>query len=290
MLGETVRHARQSKGLTQGELAERAGLSRNYVVALEKGANVTLDVVKRVARALGLQQVAVGEGIELIVPPGTASTVDVFSAREQALQIEKAVRTTASAVDRLRELLEEKPASVDDKEQQAETSEIDVIADLVGAPGSPFRVPQPLAVDDDEWITVTVEGRVAAGPPIDYAARETVRVPREHAPHPGWIVLEAWGDSMEEFGIHSGDLVYVEPRIGGVAATGEVVIGWLNEGLVIKEWEARRGRRRLISANASIPPRELTRDDVWELRAIVREAYPRRARALRFPNISGKQP
>jgi transcriptional regulator with XRE-family HTH domain len=36
-VGEAVRRARQSRGWTQAELAERAGLSPNYVARLERG-------------------------------------------------------------------------------------------------------------------------------------------------------------------------------------------------------------------------------------------------------------
>jgi HTH-type transcriptional regulator/antitoxin HipB len=36
-VGEAVRRARQTRGWTQAELAERAGLSPNYVARLERG-------------------------------------------------------------------------------------------------------------------------------------------------------------------------------------------------------------------------------------------------------------
>jgi len=52
----TLRKLREAKGLTQGELGDRAGLHRVYVTKLETGAetNPTLDTLKGLAKALGV--------------------------------------------------------------------------------------------------------------------------------------------------------------------------------------------------------------------------------------------
>ena len=51
-----LRSLREAKGLTQGELGDRAGLHRVYVTKLETGAetNPTLDTLKSLAQALGV--------------------------------------------------------------------------------------------------------------------------------------------------------------------------------------------------------------------------------------------
>jgi transcriptional regulator with XRE-family HTH domain len=54
-VGAEVRRARAARGLSQEQLAERAGIHRNYVGLIERGErNVTLGVVVEVAEALGI--------------------------------------------------------------------------------------------------------------------------------------------------------------------------------------------------------------------------------------------
>src|SRR5262245_4847037 len=60
MLGETVRSTRIKKGLTQAKLARMAGVSRRHLAALEKGANVSVLVVKKVASVLDLTDINLG--------------------------------------------------------------------------------------------------------------------------------------------------------------------------------------------------------------------------------------
>lgn len=56
-LGAQLRAARRARGLTQAELAERAGVSRNFVVQVERGQRrgAELDRVLALVRALGLE-------------------------------------------------------------------------------------------------------------------------------------------------------------------------------------------------------------------------------------------
>jgi len=54
MLGEEIRKARLKAGLTQEELAFRAGVSRQYVSLLELNQkSPTVDLLIRVCRAMG---------------------------------------------------------------------------------------------------------------------------------------------------------------------------------------------------------------------------------------------
>ncbi len=53
--GDRVRSLRQERGLSQEELALRAGLHRTYISSLERGLrNVGLDNVLKLADALGV--------------------------------------------------------------------------------------------------------------------------------------------------------------------------------------------------------------------------------------------
>src|SRR3954453_7577237 len=65
MLGETVREARIRKGLTQARLARMAGVSRRHLAALEKGANVSILVLKKVAAVLELNEIQLGGGLSV---------------------------------------------------------------------------------------------------------------------------------------------------------------------------------------------------------------------------------
>lgn len=49
-LGAAIRHYRKQAGLSQAELAERAGLNRTYLSALEQGRET--EQVKRILRLL----------------------------------------------------------------------------------------------------------------------------------------------------------------------------------------------------------------------------------------------
>ena len=60
MLGDTVREARIKKGLTQARLAKLAGVSRRHLAALEKGANVSVNILQRVAQVLELTEIQIG--------------------------------------------------------------------------------------------------------------------------------------------------------------------------------------------------------------------------------------
>lgn len=55
VFGEAVRSARVAAGLTQENLANKAGIDRSYIGGVERGErNPTLVVVKKIARGLGL--------------------------------------------------------------------------------------------------------------------------------------------------------------------------------------------------------------------------------------------
>ena len=55
-IGRVIRRERRMREMSQGELARRAGLSRQALIALETGkADTRLANVERVAKVLGLE-------------------------------------------------------------------------------------------------------------------------------------------------------------------------------------------------------------------------------------------
>lgn len=71
LVGRNVRRARIEKGLTQEELAERAGTSQFYVSSLEAGRrNPTVVMVFELAQALGVDH------LDLLRPNGESSAIE----------------------------------------------------------------------------------------------------------------------------------------------------------------------------------------------------------------------
>ena len=69
MLHEQVRTARIKAGLTQAELARRAGIPRKQLVMLEQGSNITLATLRKVTSQLpDLKSVALG-GLQIGLSP-----------------------------------------------------------------------------------------------------------------------------------------------------------------------------------------------------------------------------
>jgi len=65
MLGARIRELRNALGLSQEELAERAGLHRTYLGAVERGErNVSLDNILAISRALGVTASDLLKGVQ----------------------------------------------------------------------------------------------------------------------------------------------------------------------------------------------------------------------------------
>jgi transcriptional regulator with XRE-family HTH domain len=65
LLHEELRAAREVAGLTQSELAKQAGIPRNQVVRAEKGENITLDTLRKIAAYLPLENLTLLEKLKL---------------------------------------------------------------------------------------------------------------------------------------------------------------------------------------------------------------------------------
>ena len=55
-VGDRVRELRQAKGISQEDLAEKAGLDRTYISSIERGKrNISLLNIERLAKALSVK-------------------------------------------------------------------------------------------------------------------------------------------------------------------------------------------------------------------------------------------
>lgn len=162
-------------------------------------------------------------------------------------------------------------------------------------PSSMLRPPGEFRVIDfhEGLVEVPIVAEVACGEPMDYSVQgEGVLVPKDYAPDDGRgeYLVRARGDSMVEYGIHDGWYVVVERRVGGVAASGELILAWYEPaggngpgGITLKHW-IRRGGKKILQGSTPESTFELKDGDIFELQGIVRRAYPP---PLIFPKISG---
>ncbi len=80
--GKRVRERRDQEGLSQEELAERVGISRNYLSQIERGQanNISWQLMERLASTLGMRlevEQELGEDISMDrLPPGLAEFVE----------------------------------------------------------------------------------------------------------------------------------------------------------------------------------------------------------------------
>lgn len=87
-LGQRLQTARLNQGLTQVEVAERAGVSRNIVLSAEKG-KVQLENLVAILQALNLT-----DQLDQFLPPQPISPIQL--AKLQGKQRQRAPRRTAN--------------------------------------------------------------------------------------------------------------------------------------------------------------------------------------------------
>jgi hypothetical protein len=94
--------------------------------------------------------------------------------------------------------------------------------------------------------TARLAGGVRQGAPIDTSeAGATVAVPQERLDG-GDLVFRVATAGLRDLGIERGDLLIVEPRPKGNAATAELVLMMLGERAFVGRWWTKRGRRALL--------------------------------------------
>ena len=96
--------------------------------------------------------------------------------------------------------------------------------------------------------TFTLRGVLSQGAPIDESSLpEAADVPADQI-DPNEYVLRVKGTSLRAFGIEPADLLIIEPRPDGRAATGELVLAQLGERVFLGRWWMKRGRHVLMDA------------------------------------------
>ena len=239
MLGQSVRDARLKKGFTQARLAKMAGVSRRHLAALEKGANVSVSILQRVANVLELTEIQLGD-ISLKRSEKDCSALNVplltDTIREARVEAERAQEILARAEG----LLGNDGGG----------------AIHVSFPRMPVRrVELPAASanvlrERPDWLPIETAGEIRQGEPVDESKREKIAVPKSLIEE-GEIVFRARGDGMRDQNIEDGDLLVVELRPRGRASTGELVIGRIGQIVYVGRWWQKHGQKALMSNGLS---------------------------------------
>lgn len=240
MLGETVREARIRKNLTQARLAKLAGVSRRHLAALEKGANVSVNILQRVAHVLELTEIHLGD----------------LSLRSNEADRNVNVPLLTDTIRQFRVEHERAQAILDRAENILGGGSADPHVDA-SFPRMPVRRLEAQRVptadmlrERPDWTEIEVAGEIRHGQPIDETKKEKVAVPKSLVEE-GEIVFRARGDSLHDQGIQDGDLLIVELRPRGRASNGELVIGRIGKQVFIGRWWQKHGMKALMSNGLS---------------------------------------
>jgi transcriptional regulator with XRE-family HTH domain len=243
MLGDVVRETRIKRGLTQAKLARLAGVSRRHLAALEKGANVSILVLRKVASVLDLAEIQLG-GLSLRAGDmGVRKGVNVAVVADAIREARVDARRTEAILAHAEGLLNGN-AKGDVKKIIARFPRLALrYIDVPRGSGDILK-------ERPEWLTIKTSGVVRQGEPVDEKKIDTILLP---APiiDKGEIVLRAAGDKLREQGIEDGDLLVVQLRKNGRAATGELAIGKIGTTVFIGRWWQKHGRKALLSDTMS---------------------------------------
>lgn len=242
MLGDTVREARIRKGLTQARLAKLAGVSRRHLAALEKGANVSVSILQRVAAVLELTEIPLGE----------------LSLRATEKEHSVNVPLLTDTIREARAGAERAQAILARAENLLGVDGVLVAGSFeLAFPRMPVRRLEPLPGgsgdllrERPDWVEIETAGEIRHGEPIDEDRRERVAVPRNLVDNEE-IVFRARGDNMRDQGIENGDLLVVELRPRGRASTGELVVGRIGKAAFVGRWWGKHGQKALMSNGLS---------------------------------------
>ena len=243
MLGETVREARIRKDLTQAKLAKLAGVSRRHLAALEKGANVSVNILQRVAAVLDLTEIHLGD-LSLHAGDKERTTVNMplltDTIREARAEAERAQKILARAETLLSQDGSGDHPAIEMKFPRLPVRRVDI----------PHSVTADMLRERPDLVEIETAGEIRHGEAIDEKAKENVAIPKSVMDQ-GEIVFRARGDNMRDQGIEDGDLLVVENRPRGRASTGELVIGRIGRLVFVGRWWQKHGQKALLSNGLS---------------------------------------
>ena len=245
MLGETVRSARIKQGLSQAKLARLAGVSRRHLAALEKGANVSVLVVKKVASVLDLTDINLGP---LVLHSGKDPNAQV-----NMRVLAETIREAHADAVRAQSLLAEAAGMVDNGATRKRGPKTVVRFPKMTVRRLPARGrgTGAMVADAPGTTSVKISAEIRQGEPVIELKGDTAAIPASLI-EKGEIVFRARGEKLRHEGIEDGDLLVVQLRPTGRAASGELVIGKIGEEVFVGRWWQKNGNKALMSDGPSV--------------------------------------
>lgn len=243
MLGDTVRETRIKKGLTQAKLARLAGVSRRHLAALEKGANVSVAVLRKVASVLDLTEIELGGLTLRNTPDKPAVNVHLLA---DAI---RDARATSHGVDSMLARAEGILNGDTTMVPAQPPLHAGIVARFPRLSVRSMTLPESGADLHDhagEWVEIRTAGEIRQGQPVDETKIESMIVPASLI-EKGEILFRARGPELRELGIEDGDLLVVQLRAKGRAASGELALGRIGKDVYVGRWWQKHGRKSLVS-------------------------------------------
>jgi transcriptional regulator with XRE-family HTH domain len=265
MLGDVVRETRIKRGLTQAKLARLAGVSRRHLAALEKGANVSVLVLRKVASVLDLTEINLGE-LQL------RSTRSVGRPNVNVAVLADTIREARGDAIRAQSLLAHAEGLLTGNDGGSAAHAKFARLPVRRVPTAASRA-SAVVHERANSLEVKTSGELRQGHPIDEAKAETVTIPAQLI-EKDEIVLRARGSELRDHGIDDGDLLVVQLRQKGRAATGELAIGKIGNDCYVGRWWEKHGRKALMSdgmAEVTVGKSKRVLKVVAVINAIVRE-------------------
>ncbi len=249
MLGDIVREARTRKGLTQARLARLADVSRRHLAALEKGANVSMLVLEKVASVLELKDIQLDN---FSIHRAGAQTLNLPLLADTLREARAGARRAETMIARAEGIASGDAGA---KPIPAEAPAKGVTARFPRLPARRLDVSRSSAGGDavhdrPEWLEVRTGGELRQGQPVDESKKEAVVVPSSLLDS-GEILFRVRGEELRDLGIEDGDILVVQLRPAGKAATGELAIARIGNAVYVGRWWQKHGEKALMTDGLS---------------------------------------
>ena len=263
-LGARLKEARTNAGLSQGDVANLANVSVRQIALMEAGENTTLEYLDRVATALNLKRLSLGRGLALETTP------DLSHAREIATGLEEQFKELLGVLG-ARETKESNLIPFPDRRTPITFDDEQAVEKLRAAGTSPSKGSEleyrPTYRAEDPRHYVSRQGYVAAGAGAFEDAISPDEEKLRQIPEHYWSLgareaLVVRGNSMFGRGIVNRDLLFIRPLSPSEKPkNGDIIVVTHNGDLLVKAYEKRGGKVRLVSANRKYKPREVKSGD-----------------------------